>query len=504
MTFRKQSIERALTRLALIASGTVLLLACGTFLGYELLTARQRMASDLSTVGRVIAANSAAALAFQNQDDAIDVLSVLAANRHIVAAGLYDQSGSLFARYPMADAGAAVPSPLGRDGYQFSTTHLLPQEAVTNNDQRLGTLVLKSNLDAFLERLWVYASLAAVAIVLSGLIVVPLSDRLQRHVSQPIQALADTAKVVSERRDYSVRAAKFRDDEVGRLVDAFNDMLTQIQAQDDTLKEREAHLRHEVDERARAEAQIRALNASLEQRVHERTLALEQANQELESFSYSVSHDLRAPLRHVQGYVEMLQRATEGQLEGKALRYLNTIGEASVEMGQLIDDLLDFARMGRAEMARSQVDLGALVQSTIQVEERSAHGRDIVWQVAPLPAVVGDAAMIKQVLVNVIGNAVKYTRQRHQARITIGTAGEEHGRVIVFVRDNGTGFDMQYAHKLFGVFQRLHRSEDFEGTGIGLATVRRIIGRHGGRVWAESVVNEGSAFYFTLQPAAMA
>lgn len=197
---KKQSIERALTKLILIAGGTVLLLACGTFLGYELLTGRQRMANDLSTVGRVVADNSAAALAFQNQDDATDVLSALEADRHIVAAGLYDLSGLLFAAYPPSAADDVVPPPLGRDGYQFSITNLVLQQAVTNNGQRLGTLVLESNLDAFRERFWVSTGLAVVAIVLSGLIVVPLSDRLQRHVSQPIQALADTAKAVSERR----------------------------------------------------------------------------------------------------------------------------------------------------------------------------------------------------------------------------------------------------------------------------------------------------------------
>lgn len=474
------SIKRNLTTLILITISAVLVLTCGTYFFFELLTSRDRLADELSTVGRVIAANSTAALAFENRADATEVLSALAANRHIVSAGLFDRSGTLFAKYLFSSADDAMPDRLERDGYEFSGTHLVLQEPVTNANRRLGTLVMKSDLAALNQRLSIIGGLAVIAVALSGIVVVPLSARLQRQVAQPIQALAETAKAVSERRDYSVRAAKFSDDEVGRLVDAFNDMLAQI---------------------LRQENELRTLNASLEQRVQERTVALEQANKELESFSYSVSHDLRAPLRHVQGYVEMLQRATEGQLEGKAQRYLKVIGEASVEMGQLIDDLLDFARTGRAEMAQSRIDLNALVRATIEDEQRVAAGRDIVWQVATLPAVVGDAAMIKQVLANMIGNAVKYTRLRNPALITIDTAGEENGRVILFVRDNGAGFDMQYAHKLFGVFQRLHRSEDFEGTGIGLATVRRIIGRDGGRVWAESAVNEGATFYVTLQPA---
>jgi PAS domain S-box-containing protein len=222
-------------------------------------------------------------------------------------------------------------------------------------------------------------------------------------------------------------------------------------------------------------------------------------NQELEAFSYSVSHDLRAPLRHIHGYVEMLQRATDGQLPDKAKRYLKTITDASVEMGQLIDDLLAFSRVGRTEIRGVTVQLGSLVQEVIRGLEMATNGRPIVWQIAPLPLVMGDTALLKQVLTNLIDNAIKYSRTRDPATIEIGCAGDEAGRVVLFVRDNGVGFDMQYAHKLFGVFQRLHRPEEFEGTGIGLATVRRIVARHGGRVWAEGTINKGATVYFTLE-----
>ncbi|MBI3400972.1 MAG: PAS domain S-box protein [Acidobacteria bacterium] len=252
----------------------------------------------------------------------------------------------------------------------------------------------------------------------------------------------------------------------------------------------------DITGRKQAEEQIARLNADLQLGA----LHLQEANKELEAFSYSVSHDLRAPLRHVHGYVEMLQRATDGQLSEQAQRFLNTITEASAEMEQLIDDLLAFSRMGRAEMRESRVRLDDAVQDTIRGLEMATPGRNIVWRTAPLPPVVGDPALIKQVLANLMGNAVKYSRMRDPAEIEIGCAGEEDERIILFVRDNGAGFDMQYAHKLFGVFQRLHRAEEFEGTGIGLATVQRIVARHGGRVWAEGAVNEGATFYFTLQP----
>jgi PAS domain S-box-containing protein len=240
-------------------------------------------------------------------------------------------------------------------------------------------------------------------------------------------------------------------------------------------------------------------NEAQREREAEHAQELAVVNQELEAFSYSVSHDLRAPLRHIHGYVEMLQRATDGQLSEKAKHYLTTITDASVEMGQLIDDLLDFSRVGRAEIREISVQLGELVQDVIRGLEMAINGRPIVWQIAPLPPVVGDPALLKQVLTNLIDNAVKYSRTRDPATIEIGCAGEQDGRVVLFVRDNGVGFDMQYAHKLFGVFQRLHRPEEFEGTGIGLATVRRIVARHGGRVWAEGAIDGGATVYFTLE-----
>ena len=234
---------------------------------------------------------------------------------------------------------------------------------------------------------------------------------------------------------------------------------------------------------------LRSLNAKLQA-----------ANEELESFSYSVSHDLRAPLRHIDGYIQMLVEDTASTFSPEARRYLNVITDAGRQMGELIDDLLEFSRMGRAEMNETGVELDALAREAIRNLEMATAGRDIGWQIPPLPRVVGDPAMLKQVFANLLGNAVKYTRPRDAARIEVGSTGEEDGRVIVFVRDNGVGFDMKYADKLFGVFQRLHRADQFEGTGIGLATVRRIIARHGGRVWAEAAPDQGATFYFTLKP----
>lgn len=253
----------------------------------------------------------------------------------------------------------------------------------------------------------------------------------------------------------------------------------------------------DVTEQKEKEREILRLNAALAQRAAE----LDDANKELESFSYSVSHDLRAPLRHINGYVKMLAGDIGDQVGEEQRRYLKVIANASRQMGQLIDDLLEFSRMKRSDMRDARVDLSDLAREVLANLEMETRGRNIDWNIPPLATVAGDAAMLKQALGNLLGNAVKYTRGRDPARIEMGTAGEEDGRIVVFVRDNGAGFDMLYADKLFGVFQRLHRADEFEGTGVGLANVQRIIARHGGRIWAEAELDKGATFYFTLKPA---
>ncbi len=251
----------------------------------------------------------------------------------------------------------------------------------------------------------------------------------------------------------------------------------------------------DVTESHRAENAIRELNSQL----RERAAQIEAANRELEAFSYSVSHDLRAPLRHIQGYVGMLVRDTGAHLPEKAQRYLDTIAKAAQEMGELIDNLLTFAKMGRVGLRLAVVDLNALVGETIADITAAHRERRIEWSVVALPAVQADPSLLKQVWVNLLDNAVKYTRPREVATIEIGTAGEEDRRIVIFVRDNGVGFEMKYAEKLFGVFQRLHRSDEFEGTGVGLANVQRIVLRHGGRVWADAKPDLGASFFFTLK-----
>ena len=242
----------------------------------------------------------------------------------------------------------------------------------------------------------------------------------------------------------------------------------------------------------------RRLNAELEQRVAERTAQLQAANEELEAFSYSVSHDLRAPLRHVMGFADLLQKEAGPSLSEKSLAHLKTISQAAERMGELIDDLLAFSRAGRAELQKTDVNLDELVRETLGDFQADTQERNIAWEIHPLPAVWADRALLRQVLVNLISNAVKFTGARAEAKIEIGCAPNTNGETVIFIRDNGAGFDPQYAAKLFGVFQRLHSSAEFEGTGIGLANVQRIIRRHGGRTWAEGAVEGGATFYFSI------
>jgi signal transduction histidine kinase len=305
-----------------------------------------------------------------------------------------------------------------------------------------------------------FIAIAAVAVaIISGRITTPL-----REITRASEAMAGG--------EFSRRVHTNRRDEVGRLGAAFNAMAAHV-----------------------SEAQ-----RTLEARVQERTAGLQEVNQELEAFSYSVSHDLRAPLRHVIGFATMLEQSAT-PLDDTDRRYLATIVGAAKRMGQLIDDLLSFSRVGRTALTPHRVDLNQLVleaQREVTGEVTGANPSAVRWKVASLPAAEGDRALLRLVFVNLISNALKYSSTRDNPEIEIGTIPGDAREIVIFVRDNGVGFDMAYAHKLFGVFQRLHRQEDFPGTGIGLANVRRIVQRHGGRTWAEGIPNEGATFFVSL------
>jgi PAS domain S-box-containing protein len=252
----------------------------------------------------------------------------------------------------------------------------------------------------------------------------------------------------------------------------------------------------EAEAEARAEEVLR-LNEELERRVTERTEELEASNRELEAFSYSVSHDLRAPLRAIDGFSKILVNEFGTSLPARALEYLAIVREGAQQMGRLIDDLLAFARMGRQPLVRREVDTAGLVRRSLDQLHGEREGREVEVRIGDLPISLADPAMLQQVYVNLLANALKFTRTRSPAVVEVGTTTAGDHRAF-FVKDNGVGFDMRYADKLFGVFQRMHRAEDYEGTGVGLAIVQRVIHRHGGRVWADAEPDQGATFFFTL------
>lgn len=606
----------------MLVSSAVLLLASAGFIAHEWVTFRSIMVRSRSTQAEIVAINTVSALLFNDPESAAETVRALRVKSDIHSAAIYTAEGRLFAKYLRSDGVSVFEMPeripAGMEGHRFESGFLFLSRPILSNGERIGTVYIQSDLQELNVRLKGYALIVVGVLVVSLLTAYRVSATLQGNISRPLLDLARTAKNVSEEKDYSVRAATGNRDEIGLLVETFNEMLSQIQTRDAALqktqdeleqrvKERTLSLEQEVGERKRAEVfldsivenipnmifvkeakelrfvrfnkagevllgysredllgkndhdffpkeqadsfiakdrqvlgagylvdipeepvQTRRRGARIlhtqkiplydgegnpiyllgisediterkqvEEELKKLNSQLEAANKELEAFSYSVSHDLRAPLRHINGFVELLKEHAAARLDTKGQRYIEIIVNASKRMGSLIDDLLVFSRMAKSEMRIGRVSLGSLIQEVIRDLQPEIQNREIAWTIGTLPDLEGDAAMLRQVWANLIGNAVKYTRTRARAKIEIGsrTEGEE---TVFFVRDNGVGFDPQYADKLFGVFQRLHRAEEFEGTGIGLANVRRIIHRHGGRTWAEGELDRGAAFYFSL------
>ena len=472
----RTTIRSKLVKAMMLTSTTVLLFMGALFVTHDIVSFRQLLAESLVTRANILAANSTAALAFQNPEDAGQVLGALKTDPRMIAAALYDEHGRLFATYPAGAPTGTVPAESGPAGRRFEKSDLIVSQPVTEEGQRVGAIYLKSDLRDLEDRARVDVTVVLLAVLGSIGVAFALSTWLQRRIAQPVLDLARVVQSVSEHKDYSVRSKTVGDDEVGVLAEAFDEMLGEIQTRD---------------------KEIRLLNADLERRVVARTAEFEAANKELEAFSYSVSHDLRAPLRHIDGFVELLTKHAGAILDEKGRRHLTTISSAARKMGALIDDLLAFSRMGRVEMRKISVNLASLAEEVVQDLKVDAKDRRVEWKLGQLPTVHGDPAMLRLVFQNLFSNAIKYSGPREAARIEVD-AQPQNGEIVVSVRDNGVGFDPTYAHKLFGVFQRLHGPAEFEGTGIGLANVRRIVNRHGGRTWAEGAIGQGATFYFSL------
>ncbi|MBI3526340.1 MAG: PAS domain-containing protein [Betaproteobacteria bacterium] len=623
--FGLRSVRHKLLAGVLLTSLAALLVTGIAMLIYDLRSYYATQVSDLTAQADIIGRASAAALQFDDRKFAGNNLALLKVRPKIEAAAIYNAKGGLFASYTREDLPRAdLPALPETDGVRVKSETLELYRRVIENGEILGTVYLRTHYE-FYERLWNYLGIVFGVSALALAVSLLLSSWLQASVTRPILDVTGVARRVVDNRDFTLRAKKTTEDEIGYLVDAFNDMLTEIGRQTKALEtsnqalerqiaerfeaqralsdserrnrtlvdamtslvwtanderaftaaqpawaaytgqsaedyrgtgwrrmfyaddreaiekqwteavttgspiESEARLWHalsssyrfvslraapvldegnrirewigtitDIDDRKRAEEEIRRLNADLEERVRRRTTELEATNKELESFSYSVSHDLRAPLRAIDGYSRMVEEDYGDSFDSEGKRMLGIVREEAVKMGRLIDDLLAFSKLSRKAIDETaSIDMTALAKTVAQELLRDQDTDRVRLDVWPLPPAKGDGALFRQVWVNLLSNALKYSSSRPHAEILV-TGEVSNGEAVYRVQDNGVGFDMKYAGKLFGVFQRLHKTEECEGTGVGLAIVHRVVTRHGGSVRADGRLGEGATFYFTL------
>jgi signal transduction histidine kinase len=477
----KRSILTTLTMMNMLVSGAALLLACGAFFAYDQITFRQGLLRTLSAQAQIIGSNSVSALLFNDPQSAFNTLSALKNSPSIASAGILTTDRRPFAQYSReaGDELLNVP-PLDKqqiEGYWFKRTHAILVRKILSDGKLVGFVFLRADLREIDERLWRYAFIAFAVLLLSLMFAFLVSSRFRKSVAEPIVVLADTARKVSQDKDFRVRVSESADSsELSTLIDSFNEMLKEIQQRDSELQ--------------------KAQN-ELEQRVSERTRELESTNQELEAFSYSVSHDLRGPLDALNGFSYMLLKNYSDKLDATGKESLQSIRAAAMRMSELIDDLLNLSRITSSAIHREKIDLSEFAHTIMAELRRAKPDRDVEFVAAPSAEAFADARLLRIVMDNLLRNAWKYTSRHATARIEFGRQ-DKNGRSVYFIKDDGSGFDPNSADRLFQPFHRLHSAADFPGNGIGLATVRRIIQRHGGNVWAEGTVEEGATFYFTL------
>ncbi len=474
------SLSSKLTRMNLLVSATALLLACLAFFSYDLISFQRSLIRSLAAEAHIVGLNSVSALLFNDKESAQATLTALASLPDILDAAIVTEDGKIFAEYRL-QGGSALHFPPITNGTNrqdwVSGRHVLLAERIVFQGKPEGTVYLSARLEELGRRARRYL-LIALAILMFCLIAAMLvTAAFRRLVAEPIVSLAEMSRAVSRDRNYSLRAQSSSDgDEIAVLIESFNEMLSQIEQRDIALRQ------------ARDE---------LEQRVQERTLELKAANRELEAFSYTVAHDLRGPLDAIGGIGFVLQQGYGGKLDAEGREMLDRLRHSSTKMAALIDDLLNLSRAGTSGLEHSTVDLSAMAASIAEDLKAAEPERNVEFAIAPGAIVLADAGLMRVALENLMGNAWKYSSQRSHACIEFGF--QRSGvQIVCFVRDNGAGFNPDFADHLFKPFQRLHTQGEFAGTGIGLATVQRILTRHGGRVWAEGAPGKGATFYFSL------
>jgi signal transduction histidine kinase len=455
------SVQAKLLLAIFLPSLVVLAIAVTGMLLYDLNALKRTLFRQAEVNARIMARAMVGPLSTDDNLLATDKLSSLEADPNVILAVVYDEKRSVFAQFPaLADLDTSNRPPVGQDGSTYSV--ILP---IRMGEKVIGSIWLQTTLEHFYTRLY-YSIAGAVA---GFLVLVSVVGGMARYFhlqfSRPLQSLVETATKVSEQKDYSVRAPAQVAPEFNAVTSAFNHMLDEIDQRDRDLLKRRSEL--------------------------------ENANRELEAFSYSVAHDLRTPLRAIASYSQIL-RETEGET-GKAERneLLQRIETNAARMAALIDDLLAFSRVDAEPLEKKLIAPELIAEQAWNELKSQQENRKVEFRLDPMPKANADEGLLLQVYLNLLSNALKYSRNQPVAVIHVG-AEESNGKVTYFVKDNGVGFNMAFYDKLFGVFQRLHSGKEFEGTGVGLALVQRVIHRHGGKVWAESEQGKGAQFYFTL------
>jgi signal transduction histidine kinase len=478
---RPRTFKSKITLVVMATSGAALLMAILALLIDEYVSHRDDTARRLRIIARIVATQSSAAVLFKDSHAAEEIVSSLRAEPDLVAAAIYTTEGHLFVRYLRPDARLEdlpqKPKPPG-SGFHRGNFELF--EPILVDQKIVGTFYLRSDLRQLRARMTWNVIIALGVLSAAAIIAISLALRLVSLLTRPIFRLEQLANTVTVQRDYAVRARQESDDEVGRLVHAFNEMLAQIQLRDDAL---------------------RKAQGELEERVQARTIALQNALRELESFTYTISHDLRAPLRAMSGFSRALLEDYGSQLDPAGREFALRISTAAKKMDSLILDLLDYSRLTRQEVRIERVELGQLATEVLrQMETEIRERRATVVLERPLPPVLGHSLSLLQALTNLVSNAVKFVAPGVEPRVRL-RASRRDGVVRIEVEDNGIGIAPEYHERIFRIFERLNPSEAFPGTGIGLAIVRRAMERMGGRSGVDSELGRGSRFWIEL-PAA--
>jgi signal transduction histidine kinase len=466
--FRDMPLRLKLRLLMMATSTAALVLACLGFVIYEFLTYQGTMTRQLTSLASVTGANSAAALMFGDAAAAQKNLAAFEVQPGIEAACIYGADGKVLATYTRANLHGWTPAVSPPDAVTFDTDQVTLSQPIIQKGERIGTIYLQSDMREMYERLGRYAGIVLLVFASSLGISLLLSARLQGLISEPILSLVETARAVSAKNDYSLRATRQGDDELGRLMDSFNEMLAQIQARDE---------------------------------------ALRRSNRELQDFAYVASHDLQEPLRKIQAFGDRLKTKFAPALAEDGRDYLERMQNAASRMQTLINDLLAYSRITTNAQPFVPVDLRQITREVLgdlEVRIEQTQGRVVVGE---LPTVDADPLQMRQLLQNLIGNALKFNREYTHPIVKVyaqpvnGAAPGPDGngaRCQLFVEDNGIGFDMKYLDRVFGMFQRLHGRDQYEGTGVGLAICRKIAERHGGEITAKSGAGQGATFIVTL------